>query len=196
MLRKEITAFFQAIRKKDNEAVVALLDGQPSLIGACAKAPPKKDDGQSPLQVAFKTGNLAAARLLLDRGADPKFQETSEVNEWTAPVLHDALRACAFGPPEDRPESLELLARVLQGGADPNDADSYGNTPLHRVLMDARQCWNLPDSAGPDRLEHLRRVFDLLRAAGADVDRSSDERPSPRSMVENEPVLLSLLAQP
>jgi len=35
-----------------------------------AKQPPKKDDGQSPLQVALKTGNTASADYLLDMGAD------------------------------------------------------------------------------------------------------------------------------
>jgi hypothetical protein len=48
------------------------------------------------LQVAFKAGQFAIATLLIEHGADVNFQESSLVNEWTAPVLHDAVRAALF----------------------------------------------------------------------------------------------------
>ncbi len=85
---------FQAIRQGDLAAVGALLEKKPELITCTAKQPPKKDDGQSPLQVALKCGQLAIAELLLDRNADVNFIESPDCcNEWRAPVLHDAINA-------------------------------------------------------------------------------------------------------
>ena len=43
---------------------------KPELVNCVAKQPPKKDDGQSPLQVALKTGNFEIAKYLIDMGAD------------------------------------------------------------------------------------------------------------------------------
>ena len=39
---------FTAIRRGDLEEVAQILDRRPELIACLAKAPPKKDDGQSP----------------------------------------------------------------------------------------------------------------------------------------------------
>ena len=61
---------FTMIRRGNLEEVAAILDKKPDLISCLAKAPPKKDDGQSPLMVAIKSDNLEVAHLLLDRGAD------------------------------------------------------------------------------------------------------------------------------
>lgn len=52
-----------------------LLLRRPELANCAAKQPPKKDDGQSPLQVALKTCNFEVAQLLLDAGADVNFIE-------------------------------------------------------------------------------------------------------------------------
>ena len=66
---------FTMIRRGNLEEVAAILDKKPDLISCLAKAPPKKDDGQSPLMVAIKSDNLEVAHLLLDRGADVNFRE-------------------------------------------------------------------------------------------------------------------------
>ncbi len=66
---------FTAIRQGKLDEVAAILDKKPELIACLAKAPPKKDDGQSPLMVAIKSDHLEAAHLLLDRGADVNFQD-------------------------------------------------------------------------------------------------------------------------
>ena len=50
---------FTAIRSSDLEMVQQLIEKKPALANCVAKQPPKKDDGQSPLQVALKTGNIA-----------------------------------------------------------------------------------------------------------------------------------------
>ena len=72
---------FTAIRKGDIETVRELLEKKPELISCTAKQPPKQDDGQSPLQVAIKSGQFEIAHLLLDLGADldyirPGFDQT------------------------------------------------------------------------------------------------------------------------
>ena len=64
---------FTMIRRGNLEEVAAILDKKPELISCLAKAPPKKDDGQSPLMVAIKSDNLEVGRELLDglHGLDP-----------------------------------------------------------------------------------------------------------------------------
>src|SRR6266478_6497225 len=90
--KKDVKAIVAAIRDGDLPAVRALIEATPELVGATASAPPKKDDGQSPLQIALKCGQSAIADYLIDRGADVNFIEASEINEWRVPVLHDAIR--------------------------------------------------------------------------------------------------------
>src|SRR5687767_13428302 len=96
MTKKDIKIFFKAVSDGDISQVSQLLDKNLEYLNVCNVAPPKKDDGQSALQVAFKTGNFEVAKLLIDKGADVNFIETSEINEWTAPVLHDCIRATIF----------------------------------------------------------------------------------------------------
>ena len=75
---------FGAVRSGDVELVKAILDANPDEIHAVAKQPPKKDDGQSLLQVALKSGNLDVANLLLDYHADVDFMESEDCcNSWT-----------------------------------------------------------------------------------------------------------------
>lgn len=190
---------FQAIRQGELAAVEALLDQKPELIACTAKKPPKKDDGQSPLQIALKTGQLAIAEFLLDRGADVNFIEAPDCcNEWRAPVIHDAINAAimksrwninreeAFGGIEicstqaDADRAFAVLQRMTGMGADVNAADSYGNTCIWRACLQARQI--LPayhyqtDTYADDRIltpeltDDLMRIFALLHQCGADFD--------------------------
>ena len=66
--------FFVAIRHGDLYQIKELLKKNPALINCTAKQPPKKDDGQSPLQVAIKTGHFKIADYLIDVGADVNFK--------------------------------------------------------------------------------------------------------------------------
>ena len=123
--------------------VEALLDKKPELIHCKAKKPPKKDDGQSPLQVAFKTGQWDIVELLLDRGADVNYIEKDSVNEWRAPVLHDAIRAAFFSSRGARSDqnafghAFHCLERMIALGADVHQPESYGNLPIMRVTFNA-----------------------------------------------------------
>lgn len=206
-------ALFADIRDGRIEEVRRRLDAQPSLVSSVAKAPPKKDDGQSPLQVAVKTGRLRIAELLLDRGADVNYIEASSVNEWRAPVIHDVLRAAVkrsrwlvsttFG--DDDPEwamknSAEaadrwygFLVRVVDEGADVHALDSYGNSCLQRVILDAREVlprvrfddptWVDPQPWNDELVSDLTRIFGLLYAHGVDPDEERDAH-SGKSLAE------------
>ena len=78
----------------------------------CAQlAPPKKDDGQSPLQVSLKSGRFAVADFLIEQGANVNFMEESQMNEWRTPVLHDAIRAAVYSSEVGR---FDLAIRVIR----------------------------------------------------------------------------------
>ena len=72
---------FKAIRDNNFELVFQLINSDPELVNCTAKQPPKKDDGQSPLQVALTTGNLEIASYLLDMGADATYESASMLRD-------------------------------------------------------------------------------------------------------------------
>ena len=192
---------FTAIRQGDVATVTALLDKKPELIACTAKAPPKKDIGQSPLQVAIKSSNFVIAHLLLDRGADVNFMEAADCGSpWRMPVVHDAIMAAVKssrftvrGPQgyaachtqAQADEAYALLERIVTLGADLTRADSYGNTTLDRALLDTRQIIPgfhhgeqryLDDRAITPELDaDLMRIFALLigREPGLQWDRKT-----------------------
>jgi hypothetical protein len=186
MLRKDVREFIKAIRNHDNATASRMLQESPDLVTAIATSPPKKDDGQSPLQIAFKTGNFEIAELLLSKGADTNYHEKSEVNEWTGPVLHDAIRAAFFSTktlrkdPSDFQYALRLLEQMLILGADPGATDSYGNTCLGRGLLDAAQMIKHPnvDPAPGGTIDQARMILGVLIKYGADVNQKTATRES------------------
>ena len=172
-----------------------IIEKKPELVNCVAKQPPKKDDGQSPLQVALKTGNTAIANHLLDMGADVNYIEDETCcNEWRTPVLHDAINCAVmscrwniddkymgfreFSTKERAVEALDVLKRMLNMGADVNALDSYGNSGLNRFALQAKQIlpsYNYAEHReGNDRIftaelhEDLRSVLQALKDAGAD----------------------------
>lgn len=191
MTKKEIKSFFKAIRSRDFQKVKNLVESNIDYVSICSFAPPKKDDGQSGLQVAFKTGNFEIAELLIREGADINFIEQSNINEWTAPVLHDCIRATIFNSYSLQKDvkryeiAYSLLKLMLDKKADPNWTDSYGNNSLHRAILDSKQMIDHPyaDLKNGILLKQLRSVFSELVIQGADPDKSSDKRPSPKSML-------------
>lgn len=186
MTKKEIKIFFKAISDGDINKVSELIDKNSEYLSICNVAPPKKDDGLSGLQVAFKTGNFEVAKLLIDKGANVNFMETSKINEWTAPVLHDCIRATIFNSytlqrdTKHFDNAFSLLELMLNKKADPKSTDSYGNNCLHRALLDARQMLDNPstDFSNDILINQLQSVFMLLIKAGADIKQSTDNRNS------------------
>ena len=186
---------FTAIRASDLEMVREIIEKKPELVNCVAKKPPKKDDGQSPLQVALKTGNTAIVNYLLDMGADVNFIEDETCcNAWRTPVLHDAINCAVmscrwniddkymgfreFSTKERAVEALDVLKRMLNMGADVNALDSYGNSGLNRFALQAKQIlpsYNYAEHREEnDRIftselhEDLRSVLQALKDAGAD----------------------------
>ena len=186
---------FTAIRASDLEMVKQIIEKKPELVNCVAKKPPKKDDGQSPLQVALKTGNTAIANYLLDMGADVNFIEDETCcNAWRTPVLHDAINCAVmscrwntddkytgfreFSTKERSVEALGVLKKMLDMGADVKALDSYGNSGLNRFALQAKQIlpsYNYAEHReGKDRIfteelhEDLRSVLQALKDAGAD----------------------------
>ena len=83
---------FTCIRQGKLDEVAQILDKKPELIACLAKAPPKKDDGQSPLMVTIKSDNPEVAHLLLDRGADVNFRDApSQPYNESAPIWYNAV---------------------------------------------------------------------------------------------------------
>lgn len=188
---------FQAIRKSDIETVKQLLEQKPELVHCTAKQPPKKDDGQSPLQVALKTGNLEIASYLLDMGADVNFMESEDCcNEWRSPVIHDAIVAAimnsrwntnssisgfeVFSTKEKADQAYEILKRMLEAEADVNAKDSYGISCLWRFCQQARQILptynHVEQKLSDNRImtdeikEDLVRIYSLLLKHDMDLD--------------------------
>ena len=187
---------FTAVRKNDLPIVKAILEKQPGLISCISGSAPKKDAGQSLLQIVLKCGSLDVADYLIDFGSDINFIE-SEIsgNPWRAPVLHDAINAAimscrwntyspargltVFSTEQQANFAYTILEKMLRLGADVNAADSYGNTGIFRACIQASQI--LPaqnrqtsefstDRLFTQELEHdLRQIFSLLQNFGADV---------------------------
>ena len=186
MKKKEIKAFFKAVSDGNLNEVSLLVTSNKAYINLCNFAPPKKDDGQSPLQLAFKTGNFNIALFLIENDADVNFMEQSTVNEWTAPVLHDCIRAAIFNSytlQKDTGEfdkALWLLKLMLSESADPNAIDSYGNNCLNRAFLDSQQMIDTPavDFTDGILLNQLRQIFKELINAGADINLANEKRPS------------------
>lgn len=61
---------FTVIRQGKLDEVKWLIEKKPELVHCVSGPQPKKDHGQSPLQVALKTGKYEIADYLIEHGAD------------------------------------------------------------------------------------------------------------------------------
>lgn len=191
-------AVFTDIVAGDEQKVLERIEKDPSVVSVVATGRPKKYAGQSPLQVAIRSGAFRIAGLLLERGADPNFIDTESATGWSAPVLHDAIAAAVKrsrwlrpGAPgasdpqwrlassaEQADAALAVLSALLEAGACADAPDSYGCSPLGRAARGARELlprhwYNDPDRVddrplNPELIEALARIFTLLYAHGAD----------------------------
>lgn len=181
---------FTAIQKNDTKTVKELLNRSPELISCTFKGAPKKYDGQSPLQVALKESSTETIELLLTFNPDVNFiEDTSCLNVWRAPVIHDAINLAimcsrwnvnrpdgvdVFNNESSADEAFYILKKIFAMGADANAKDSFGNACLDRACMQARQI--LPAKGSNDRIltkelqSDISRIFNLLKESGADMN--------------------------
>ena len=187
---------FKAIRDRNINMVIELINNDPELVNCVAKQPPKKDDGQSPLQVALKTGALDIAEYLIDNGADLNFiEDASCCNAWRTPVIHDAIDAAVmnsrwntndqytgfqvYSTEENAVRAREILEKMLRLGSNINKPDSFGNSGVWRFCLQANQVLPRFDHATNRELDNsiftteletdLLNILKLLSKYGADM---------------------------
>jgi len=171
--------------------VARILDKHPDLIACLAKAPPKKDDGQSPLMVAIKSDNLEVAHLLLDRGADVNFKDApSQPYNESAPIWLNAVGQCflrarhTVGPGPERSKGyFLLLRRLLEKDMDPNQkfTSDYSCTNAWQYALNQYDYFAHDSYDSYPRIrereqqenrqlrEMLKAVLDELFSHGADI---------------------------
>ena len=180
---------FQLLRRGDIEGVRQILDKKPEEVNAVSGDKPKRDQGQSLLQVAIKSGHLDIADLLIDRGADLNFiEEPTELNPFCQPVIQTAGGRAVFdcrrmikrwngqyemySSKEKADQSFKVFKKMLELGADISQKDSYGGTLLQTILIETKEVlpsyyWKTKETSDnvliTDELRHdLNRIYDLL----------------------------------
>ena len=145
--------FFKAIRQYDYDKVKNYLDKKPELSNCIAKQPPKKDDGQSALQIAFKTDNLEIADLLIERNADINYIDNSEINGWNIPVFHDFIIAITCNLNESNEiylSYMSMLKNLISKKIDFYICDSSGKNSFNCLIKETdslygyqhKRCWD------------------------------------------------------
>ena len=179
---------FVLLRQGKTDELSRILTERPELLNCVSGPLPKKDHGQSLLQVALKTGNMDIADLLIGMGADVDFMEAEDDDPGLrAPVLFDAVTAVidtlcisSFASQEEvrnrfgrSDRALVLLEKILDGGADVNKRSSNGLSALNWSLRHAELIIKnediYPFSQEKVR-EQLGRVLDLLIGHGEDLN--------------------------
>ena len=172
---------FKDIRHSDIEAVRASISKNAAVVNEVynAKAP-KKDIGQSPLQVAIKCGEFEIIELLLENGADPDFMEDPALvppHSVCMSVLHDAIigvfSALCYKQYSNSEQYVNLIKILLENGANPNRKTSSGVLPIGTAINHAQTILERK-SAYPDIQEvtkkRLFETLDLLVQYGADKE--------------------------
>ena len=180
---------FQLLRRRDIEGVRQILDKKPEEVNAVSGDKPKRDQGQSLLQVAIKSGHLDIADLLIDRGADLNFiEEPTELNPFCQPVIQTAGGRAVFdcrrmikrwngqyemySSKEKADQSFKVFKKMLELGADISQKDSHRGTLLQTILIETKEVlpsyyWKTKETSDnvliTDELRHdLNRIYDLL----------------------------------
>lgn len=207
-IKQHMKALFVAIQKRDKDKVVELLTKNPALVNAVAKQPPKRDNGQSPLQIAFNSYNIWAAKYFIEHNANLNYIEEETAGKWRMPVLHDAINAVMNlarfeyplnpwdpekeglfgikGKKEHFDQTFALLEMMINKGADVHALDSYGNSSLMRAFIVAEDRWT--DKNRPlnkEAIEDFNKVVKLLLTNGADLNSSTPTRKPVSYMFSN-----------
>ncbi len=172
---------FKDIRHSDIEAVRAAISKNAAVVNEVYNAKsPKKDIGQSPLQVAMKCGEFEIIDLLLEEGADPDFMEDPALvppHSVCMPVLHDAIigvfSTLCYKQYSHSEKYMSIIKILLEDGANPNRKTSSGMLPIGTAVNQAEMIL-VRKGAYPDIQEitkkRLFEILDYLIKYGADKE--------------------------
>lgn len=178
---------FKDIRHSDIDAIRASISKKPAVVNEYfdGKAP-KKDVGQSPLQVAIKCGQFEIIQLLLENGADVDFMEDPAVvppHSICMSVLHDAIigamDSLLYKNYEASKKYVQLIAVLLEKGADPNKktcSRDYpcATPPLGTLVTHASEALKRYADTNTALFDtskkHLFEILNLLKKHGADFE--------------------------
>ena len=133
--------------------------------------------GGNAFWLAARYGELAIARLLAERGADPHVSPANRTSSLKAAmgvsqIPQENRRNQVDAPEIDRADmerlTLALARVVLDLGVDVNQADNRGNTALHDAVRTG-----------------FAPVVELLAAHGADLDAMNDRGQTPLTLAES-----------
>ena len=142
----QVAELHAAVKRGDLAAMKTLLGRNPALTNARSETDAR---GTFPLHVAAEFGQAAAAKLLLDYGADVSALD----------LENDAIAlgwAAFFGRPE-------VAAVLLAAGSDPNQRNKHGLTPLGCAVGGTKGRWQKFSDATND---DWRKAADIIRAHG------------------------------
>ena len=172
----EMKKLFTAIRQGNLDEVKSILEKIFELVNCVSGALPKKDHGQSPLQVALKTGKYEIADYLISHGADVNFMEEEDDDPGLrAPVLFDAINATitslCYRRIDESDIAFDYVKLLIEKGADVNKLASNGYDSINWSINTAELLFER-SSIYPDVQEKVReqlaRILDLLIENGAD----------------------------
>lgn len=197
-----MNVMFKEIRQGDIEKVRGRIAKNPAVVNEVFDGTkPKKDIGQSPLQVAIKCGEFEIIDLLLENGADADFMEdqsqkpenTSASYFMSMSVLHDAIigtfGSLPYGQYDRSERYVKVIEKLLEMGADPNKESSPSTMgecipPIGTLIREANEVlrrYSHSSELNSDKKfqaakKHLFEVLDLLEKYGADFDRWFDSK--------------------
>lgn len=165
------------VRQGNLNEVKQIIERKPDEVNSISGSSPKKDHGQSPLQIAFKTGNFEIAGYLIDHGVDINFIENADGDPGLrAPVLFDAINTVIMSfcyrdfNASDR--AFTYVERLAREGADVNKTASSGWDAIDWTVTRAEQIIGRP-TVYTESQEAARRqcakILDVLIKNGADI---------------------------
>lgn len=167
---------FTVIRQGKLDEVRSIIEKKPELVNCVSGALPKKDYGQSPLQVALKTGKYEIADYLIEHGADINFMEAEDGDPGLrAPVLFDAINATITSLCYKRFDESEVafgyVKKLVERGADVNKLASNGFDAINWSVSTAELLFERASvylQSQQAVRKQLTRILDLLIEHGAD----------------------------